>query len=189
MSDEIKQQIFALMAHAEEQQEALDKAIENMVKTTTSQARQLEMHLDTSRAAMPLISRKIFSDAIEGSKDAIADDLSKNSRIVLAELKKATEDALNASESVKENTRQLGWKYAVMTTGAVFLACLAMILMSFLIIPSMDEIHQRKHTIAELNKRGGKAQVAVCEGETCIRIMKKKCGYGKNGDYCIIDPE
>jgi len=31
--------------------------------------------------------------------------------------------------------------------------------------------------------------LSKCDGKTCVRVIKKQCGYGKNADYCVIDPK
>lgn len=57
----------------------------------------------------------------------------------------------------------------------------------FLFVPSMDEIQQRRSEVNNLKQYS--LDISKCEGQTCVKVMKKQCGYGKNGDYCVIDPK
>jgi hypothetical protein len=51
----------------------------------------------------------------------------------------------------------------------------------------MDEIQQRRSEVNNLKQYS--LDISKCEGQTCVKVMKKQCGYGKNGDYCVIDPK
>ena len=57
----------------------------------------------------------------------------------------------------------------------------------FLFVPSMDEIQQRRSEVNNLKKYS--LDLSKCDGKTCVKVMTKQCGYGKNGDYCVIDPK
>lgn len=66
-------------------------------------------------------------------------------------------------------------------------ACFMIILASMLWIPSFEDIADRRATVEQLNKAGGELQIGRCDGELCIRVMTKQCGYGKAKDYCVVD--
>jgi len=51
----------------------------------------------------------------------------------------------------------------------------------------MDEIQQRRSEVNNLKKYS--LDLSKCDGKTCVRVIKKQCGYGKNADYCVIDPK
>ena len=57
----------------------------------------------------------------------------------------------------------------------------------FLFVPSMDEIQLRRSEVNNLKPYS--LDISKCEGHTCVKVMKKQSGYGKNGDYCVIDPK
>jgi hypothetical protein len=73
--------------------------------------------------------------------------------------------------------------YASAFIGLVIILFLAL----FLFVPSMDEIQQRRSEITSLKQYS--LDLSKCEGQTCVKVMKKQCGYGENGDYCVIDPK
>ena len=74
-------------------------------------------------------------------------------------------------------------KYASAFIALVMVLFLAL----FLFVPSMDEIQQRRSEVNNLKQYS--LDISKCEGQTCVKVMKKQCGYGKNGDYCVIDPK
>ena len=71
---------------------------------------------------------------------------------------------------------------------SAFVAVLMMFFLTlFLFVPSMDEIQQRRSEVNNLKQYS--LDISKREGQTCVKVMKKQCGYGKNGDYCVIDPK
>ena len=69
----------------------------------------------------------------------------------------------------------------------LLLIVLIVFLAIFIFVPSMDEIQQRRSEVNNLKQYS--LDISKCEGQTCVKVMKKQCGYGKNGDYCVIDPK
>lgn len=179
MSDDIKQQLFALMAHAEEQQKALDKAIETVNRQ--------QAHLDKIQKNLPLLATELFSKSLKDVRVSIDSDLNSHATLVAKELEKASGEAVRASQAVKDEVKALDWKHAFMTVGAVMGTCFMIILASLLWIPSFEDIADRRATVEQLDKAGGELQTASCEGELCVRVMTKQCGYGKTKDYCVVD--
>jgi hypothetical protein len=47
--------------------------------------------------------------------------------------------------------------------------------------------------IESLRQQGIQFDIGSCkvdgESKTCVKVMKKHCGYGKNADFCVIDPK
>ena len=179
MNEDVKKQIFALMAHAEEQQKALDKAIETIA--------QQQAQMEKMQKNLPTLATQLFKKSLDDARTSIDSDLNGHATLVAKDLKKASDEAIKASKMVKQEVKSLDWKHAFMTVGAIFGACLIIVLCSMLAIPSLDDIAERRATVEQLNKAGGEVQVATCEGELCARVMTKKCGYGKTKDYCILD--
>jgi hypothetical protein len=94
---------------------------------------------------------------------------------------KRIEARASAAVQGMERIQWIHYAYAAAGLLAVIITLLA-----FFIIwtPSLDEITQRK-ALAE--KYG--LDYGVCGGKTCVRVIKKQCGYGEQGDYCVIDPK
>jgi hypothetical protein len=49
----------------------------------------------------------------------------------------------------------------------------------------MDEIQQRRSEVNNLKQYS--LDISKCDGKTCVKVMTKQCGYGKNADYCVAD--
>ena len=179
MSDDTKKQLFALMAHAEEQQKALDKAME----TINKQQEQMEK----LQKNLPLLATQLFKESLNAARTSIDSDLSSHATLVSKDLKKASSEAMRASEAVKKEVKALDWKHAFMTVGAIFGVCLVLLVGVILWIPSFEDIAERRATVETLNKAGGEIQTANCNGELCARVMTKKCGFGDTKDYCVLD--
>ena len=94
---------------------------------------------------------------------------------------------MRAADAIKQETKALDWKHAFMTVGAILGACLLIILGSMFFIPSLDDIAERRATIAELDNQGGNLDIQRCNGELCARVMTKECNYGPSKDYCVLD--
>ena len=179
MSDDTKKQLFALMAHAEEQQKALDKAME----TINKQQEQMEK----LQKNLPVLATQLFQKSLNDARSSISDDMGSYASKVAGQLKKASDEAMRASQVIKTEAKALDWKHAFMTVGAVMGTCFLIFLASMLWIPSLEDIADRRATVEKLNNAGGELQVGRCEGELCIRVMTKQCGYGKAKDYCVVD--
>lgn len=179
MSDDTKKQLFALMATAEEQQKALDKAIE----TVKRQQEQLGKIQDS----LPSLAVQLFKESLNDARTSIESDLTSQATLASKDLKKASSEAVRASQLVQKETEALGWKHAFIAVGAIMGACLLVIVGSTLLIPSLDDIAERRATVKQLNNAGGELQVSRCKGELCVRVMTKQCGFGKNKDYCVLD--
>lgn len=179
MSDDIKKQLFALMAHAEEQQKALDKAIETVNRQ--------QAHLDKIQKNLPVLATQLFKESLNDARASIDSDLNNHAILVSKDLKKASGEAMKASQAIKSEVKALDWKHAFMVVGAVMGTCFMIILASMLWIPSFDDIRERRETVEKLNNAGGELQIGRCDGELCIRVMTKQCDYGKAKDYCVVD--
>ena len=179
MSDDIKKQLFALMAHAEEQQKALDKAIDTIG--------QQQAHLGQIQKNLPTLATQLFKESLNDARASIDGDLNNHATLVSKELKKASIEALRASQAVKQEAKALDWKHAFMTVGAILGTCLLIILGSMLLIPSFSDIAERRATVEQLNKAGGELQINKCDGQLCARVIVKQCGYGDTKDYCVLD--
>lgn len=180
MSDDItKKKLYAIMATAEEHQKTLDKAIE----TVKQQQEQLEKIQDS----LPSLAVKLFKDSLNDARTSIEGDLTNQATLASKDLKKASREAVRASQMVKQEAEALGWKHAFIVVGAIMGACLLVILGSTLLIPSLDDIAERRATVEQLNNAGGELQISRCKGELCVRVMTKQCDFGKNKDYCVLD--
>lgn len=179
MSDDTKKQIFMLMAAAEEQQKNIDQTLA-IINKQQAGIESLHKHL-------PELAQSLFKDSLNDARASLESDLSNYATKTAQELKKASSEAIRAADAIKRESKALDWKHAFMTVGAIAGTCLVVILGAMFFIPSLDDIAERRATIAELDKQGGNLDISRCEGELCARVMTKECNYGPSKDYCILD--
>jgi hypothetical protein len=114
---------------------------------------------------------------------------------VLDEVKKTLQETnIQADRALKSRlddietaTNRLNLKFIMIYSTAFIAFIVTFLLAIFLYIPSLDEIQQRRAEINNLQKYN--LDLSKCDGQTCVKIMKKQCGYGEKRDYCIIDPK
>jgi hypothetical protein len=85
---------------------------------------------------------------------------------------------------------RLSW-LPILLTGLI---CISFILMTGFGIEYY--IESRKNTIQEMNKtvqmlktKGGEAEIGICGGKPCVRVMVTLDRYGDSKDFLIIDPK
>ena len=179
MSDDTKKQLFMLMAAAEEQQKQIDQTLA-IINKQQAGIESLHKHL-------PELAQSLFKDSLNDARASLESDLSNHATKTAQELKKASSEAVRAANAVKQETKALGWKHAFMTVGLIAGTCLAVILGSMFFIPSLDDIAERRATIAQLDKQGGNLDIERCNGKLCARVMTKECKFGRSKDYCVLD--
>ena len=135
-------------------------------------------------------------------REAIADD---NKRLeafytqvatgVLDKAEKSLQDtnkqAIGALKSriqeLDKATNRLNTQFIIVYASAFIALVMVLFLALFLFVPSMDEIKERRSEVNNLKQYG--LDISKCGGQTCVKVMKKQCGYGENKDYCVIDPK
>ena len=90
-------------------------------------------------------------------------------------------------EELDRATHRISYQFIGLYAAAFVSLVLVLMTAIFLFVPSLDEIQQRKAEIAKLEEYN--LDLSTCDGKTCVRVMKKQCNYGKNSDYCVIDPK
>lgn len=101
--------------------------------------------------------------------------------------KQAVDALKNRIQELDRATSRLDLRFmAVYASGFVALVLVFFVAM-FMFVPSYDEIQERRAEISKLKEYN--LDISKCDGQTCVKVMTKQCGYGKNKDYCIIDPK
>lgn len=135
-------------------------------------------------------------------REAIADD---NKRLeefynqvasgVLAKAEKSLQETnrqalgalKNRIQELDKATSRISYHFIAVYACAFVTLVMVLFLAIFLFIPSMDEIQQRRSEVSNLKQYS--LDLSKCDGKTCVKVMAKQCGYGKNKDYCVIDPK
>ena len=142
-----------------------------------------------------LASIKEYREAIADDKKRLETFYSHVATGVLDKAEKSLQDtnkqAIGALKSriqeLDKATSRLNFKFIAMFASAFVALVMVLFLALFLFVPSMDEIKERRSEVNNLQKYG--LDLLKCDGKTCVRVIKKQCGYGKNADYCVIDPK
>lgn len=179
MSDDIKKQLFVLMAQAEEQQKNMDK--------TLAAIKEQQLKIEELSSNLPELAKSLFKESLNDARTSIESDLDNHATKAAKELIKASNYALHASKEVKEQAKSLGVKNIATLVGGIFVVALAILISTMMFVPSLDDIAERRATVKMLNGEGGEVDVKSCNGETCVRVMTKKCGLRATKDYCVLD--
>lgn len=164
-----EEQLYTLMAVAEQQQKDIQQAIEGL-----NQTKQQLLELTA------LQTKKSVTQAVEnGLKDGTA------------QLKNTAKYIDQLEQRLHGTTKRLSWKYIAIGFG--IFVCLIFSSMLFLAVfmPSLDEIQQRRADLDALSKYP--LQISKTGGKTLVRIKTKKVCYADPGstvfDWCEIDPK
>lgn len=83
-----------------------------------------------------------------------------------------------------QNMERIKWIHYGYAAGGLLLVIAALLAFFIIWTPSLDEIAQRRATAEKYGLDYG-----TCGGKACVRVIKKQCGYGEQGDFCVIDPK
>lgn len=85
-------------------------------------------------------------------------------------------------------TSRLNFKFILIYSSIFLISTMSLILIFFCFVPSLDEISQRREEFKNLEQKLN-LDIARCDGKTCVRVIKSSCHFGRNSDYCKIDPK
>ena len=142
-----------------------------------------------------LASMKEYREAIADDQKRLEAFYSEVAKGVLEQqentLNKLNRDATHALkariEELDRATHRISYQFIGLYAAAFVSLVLVLMTAIFLFVPSLDEIKERRAEIAKLERYN--LDLSTCNGKTCVRVMKKQCNYGKNSDYCVIDPK
>ena len=140
-----------------------------------------------------LASMKEYREAIADDQKRLEMFYSEVAKGVLEQqektLNKLNRDAAQALktriEELDRATHRISYQFIGLYAAAFVGLVLVLMTAIFLFVPSLDEIQERRIEVAKLEQYN--LDLSTCNGKTCVRVMKKQCNYGKNGDYCVID--
>ena len=162
-----EKKLYALMAVAEQQQNLVNQAV-----------KELQI---TEERIQKIIAVQTHS--------TVSKSLNKGLEDGTTELLSAARSLGRLNNSIDSVIHQWSWKLVTIVLGAFAILMIAMTWLFIVYIKPLGNIPQ----IESLKRQGIEFDVGNCkvegEAKTCVRVMKKQCGYGKNGDFCVIDPK
>ena len=165
-----ERKLYALMTIAEEQQNAINQAIQ---KLNLTQEQIKKVIAEQTQAAV---------------SDAVNEGLKQGSEKMIGTAKQLHQ----LNQSVLKTSRQLSWKFIVLCGSGVFAVVMAMMVFFVVMVPSLDEIQQRRADLKQLKEYPIQVR-KTSDGTTVVRVMSKKPCYSfgdsKIYDWCPIDPK
>lgn len=165
-----EKKLYALMAIAEEQQNAIHQAIQNLNLTQDQ------------------IKKVIATQTQATVSNAVGDGLKQGSEQLIATAKQLNQ----LNQSVRKNIDQLSWKFIALCGSGIFTVVMAIMVFFIMMVPSVDEIQQRRADLKQLKEYPLQVK-KTSDGTTVVRVMSKKPCYAfgdsKIYDWCPIDPK
>lgn len=97
--DSTKQHLFALMAHAEEQQKNIDQTLDIINKQ--------QAQIESLHKQLPNLAQHLFTDSLNGARTSIESDLSNHATKAAQDLRQASREATKAAQEIREGERRL----------------------------------------------------------------------------------
>ncbi len=201
-----EQELFGLMAVAQEQQQAATLVLKRLeaqqaeLTQTIAKARSAVEEMSKAGHASALIIEKSTRIAVEKAVQSALESVQQQTRSALGDsvnpavkaLQGVTARAEQAEENLYQAASWISWKWAAVWafTGCTLLA--AIVGLSMLLVPTPNEIAGLRAHVADLEKRGGKVQLSTCgpANRLCVRTNvsanKSTGGWSKEGDWMIL---
>ena len=201
-----EQELFGLMAVAQEQQQAATlmlkrlEALQAKLTQTIAEARVEVEEMNKAGHASALIIEKSTRIAVEKAVQGALESVQKQTRSALGDSMnpavKALEGVTGRAEEAEENLHRaamsLSWKWAAIwaMTGCMLLT--VFVALSTFLVPSPKEIATLRANVEALEARGGKVQLTECgpRNRLCAKIdvkaNKSTGGWGTEGQYMIL---
>lgn len=194
-----QQQLFGLMAVAEEQQKAVKAAIEGLSAERAALSREraalAQVAGDTRKAAadaVPAIRKAIddavdtaVSESLEGASDVAAKALGEAIKPVVGSLSGVVRAALDAESALKNAGRWFAWKWVAVAAGGLAGVCLVAYAALWWQLHEVGNLREQKAAltkevtqmaanVAELKKRGGRVRWSTCDGRLCFEVSSNQ---------------
>lgn len=197
-----EQELFGLMAVAQEQQQAAVVAIERLeaqragLEQTVEQARAAVREMELAGKAAALIIEKAtriaVSEAVSSALVAVRDEtmrsLGGSVKPAVSALEGVTGRAELAEQRLSQAAASFSWQWGALWAGTAALLLAVVLGIVLLMVPSQGEIARLRAEVARLEAKGGKAVLTVCgpEKRLCAEIETKGEGYGERGQFRIL---
>ena len=200
-----EQELFGLMAVAQEQQQAVSEALKKLedrqvaLNAVIARAGTAVEEMNKAGHASALIIEKATRIAVEKAVQAALANVQQQTQSTLSDsvtpavkaLQGVTARAEKAEESLHQAASSISWKWAAIwgMTSCMLLA--SIVGLSMLLVPSPNEIAYLRANVADLEARGGKVQLSTCgdKNRLCARIDPKaetELQWGQNGQRWMI---
>lgn len=204
-----EQELFGLMAVAQEQQQAATLILKRLeaqqaeLTQTIAKARSAVDEMNKAGHESALIIGKSTQIAVEKAVQSALDSVQQQTRSALGDSIGPTVKALQGvaarAEQTEENLHQayrsLSWKWTAICAAMGCTLLATVVGLSMLLVPTPNEIIDLRANVSALEARGAKVQLTQCgpSNRLCARVDIKAntakngaVGWGKEGDWMIL---
>lgn len=198
-----EQQLFQMMTVLEDQQKAVQAAIQGLVaeraavaKERASMAQVLTAVNNAAQGVRMAAGEAVASSvakSLSGASKAATEALGEAAKPVIDSLSGVVKEAKNAEGKLNDAVAAFGWKWAMVAGGAAAGGILTVLLAAWISVgwqrhqveTLSAEVIELKATVADLAKRGGRADLSTCgeKGRFCARVETDQ-SYG--GGYYVL---
>ena len=194
-----QQQLFGLMAVAEEHQQAVKAALDGLTaeRAALAKERAAVAQAAASVAGVAGEVRKAAAEAVgasvrqslAGASDAAAKALGEASRPIVGQLSGVVKAAGEAEGKLSGAVAAFGWRWAMLAGGAAAGGIVAVLLAAWLAVwwqrhqveslseqkaALLGEVAQLQANVAALEKRGGRIVLNTCGGRLCVEASSNQ---------------
>lgn len=200
-----EQQLFQMMTVLEDQQKAVQAAIQGLAaeraavaKERASMAQVLAAVNNAAQGVRMAAGEAVASsvaESLSGASKAAAEALGEAAKPVIDRLSGVVKAASNAEGRLNGAVAAFGWKWAMVAGGAAAGGILTVLLAAWISVgwqrhqveTLSEEVAELKATAADLAKRGGRATINVCgdKKRLCVRVDNSQ-NFGEGQDYYVL---
>lgn len=170
---ELIEVILGLLEKSKQQDESIQKAI----KTLESEKNALETFRSDFKG---LVVGKVG----ESTKTALNEPINA--------LKTQINRIGDVTHHLQQAKKNLDWRNSLFYFGTMMIFVVSMVVLAKWLIPSFDEIGERKAELERIEQQISHMQaiknldITTCNGKTCVKVDVNQCNYkNKKGQYCI----
>lgn len=197
-----EQELFGLMAIAQEQQKAAALALEQLeaqrteLDRTITRAKAAVLEMEKAGHASALIIEKATRIAVSEAVGSALDDVRDKTKAMLGDsvnpavraLDGATGRAEKAGDDLQDAASWISWKWAGIWTLTSCTLLATVIGVSMLLVPTPGKIADLRANVEYLEAKGGKINLTHCSPSKrlCAEIDTKADAWGENSQFRIL---
>ena len=179
-----EQQIFSMMALAEDHQKAVTAAIAGLAAERAALAKEraalAQAVAGVTKAASDAVSAAV-RQSLAGASETAVTAFTKAAGPFAGEVRKVAEQAGAAAEKVDRAAQLLGMKAVAVAAGCIVVVGLAawgiVAWERHQVVDLKKQIAQERAMVAELDKAGGRVVWSTCGGRLCFEVSSNQGTY------------
>ncbi len=181
---EEQQQIFGLMAVAEEHQKAVKAAIDGLAAERAALARERALLAQVAQGIQKATGEAVSAavrQSLAGASETAVTAFTKAAGPFAGEVRKVAEQAGAAAEKVDRAAQWLGMKAVAVAAGCIVVVGLAawgiVAWERHEVVDLKKQIAQERATVAMLAREGGRVRWNQCGGHLCFEVSSNQGTY------------